>query len=256
MYRIVNHHTGGRYTPNATDRKHYHNLIDGDGAIHAGDHPIAANAPGRKLVAGQYAGHTAMLNTGAIGNSVCSMYGGRWGAAFDCTYFPRIEQLDALVELNARQCIEYSIPVTRERVLSHAEVEPTLGVKQKDKWDFDYDPFRVLTTRDPIVIGDAFRARVRAVIEAMGQGHDTAGQGASSPAPALDQKRPLLLRGARGADVSDMQNALIRHGAKISADGAFGPKTWTALVAFQKARQLLPDGKCGPLTWTALMANK
>jgi hypothetical protein len=36
----------------------------------------------------------------------------------------------------AQLCAYYDIPVTDETVLSHAEVEDTLGVNQDGKWDF------------------------------------------------------------------------------------------------------------------------
>ncbi len=243
MNRIANHHTGGGYEPSALDLSHYHKLISLDGTVHDGRHPIAANAPGRPLVAGRYAAHTRALNTGAIGNALCAMANGDWRSPFACRTFPLPDQVEALVQLNARQCVEHGIPVTRETVLSHGEVELTLGVKQAGKWDFDYDFMDRTTTRDPIAIGDKFRARVLAAIEGLGQGAPCA-----APSP-----RPVLRRGASGGDVRELQSLLNRRGANLDMDGGFGPATFAAVVAFQRRSQLRPDGLVGAMTWAALL---
>ncbi|WP_283176812.1 peptidoglycan-binding domain-containing protein [Gemmobacter sp. 24YEA27] len=234
MNRIIGHHTGGAYFPNATDLVAYHRLIDGDGQPHDGKHPISANAPGRALTAGTYAAHCLNLNSGSIGVSICAMANADWGKPASWTHPVKPAQVDAFVQEMARLCRIYGIPVTRRTVLSHAEVEITLGVKQKNKWDFDY-PLRGTGPRDPIAIGDELRREV---------GIALLGQPVPPPSPSA---RPILRQGATGPDVREVQAAL-----GVVADGIFGPRTRAALIDFQSRRQLLPDGICGAMTWAAI----
>lgn len=233
MNRITWHHTGGGYAPSAKDLSAYHRLIDGDGNVHDGDHAISANAPGRKLAAGQYAAHTWRLNSGNIGLSVCSMAGGEWGKPRASRAFPRPAQIDVLIKETARLCREFGIVPSRQHTLSHAEVEPTLGVKQKQKWDFDYQ-LRDVDVRDPVAIGDELRQELQLQL-----------RGVTITPPA--STRPTLKQGATGPTVSLLQGAL-----GVKADGAFGPQTRAAVIAFQKSRNLLPDGVVSRMTWAAL----
>lgn len=233
MNRITWHHTGGGYMPSAVDSKAYHRLIDGDGKVHDGTHPIDANAPGKRLVAGRYAAHTRGLNTGNIGVSVCSMAGGKWDNPRGSRAFPKPAQIDAMIRETARLCRQFGIVPSRQHTLSHAEVEPTLGVKQKQKWDFDYQ-VRDLDKRDPVAIGDELRQEVVAQLR---------GQTITPPLPT----RPELRQGASGQSVAILQGAL-----NIRPDGIFGPKTRAAVIAFQKSRDLLPDGVVSRMTWAAL----
>ena len=233
MNRITWHHTGGGYAPSAKDLSCYHRLIDGDGNVHDGDHEIEDNAPGRKLAADQYAAHTRGLNSGNIGLSVCSMAGGQWGQPRASRAFPRPGQIDVLIRETARLCRQYGIVPSRQHTLSHAEVEPTLGVKQKQKWDFDYQ-IRDLDSRDPIAIGDELRQELAMQLH---------GQVITPPPPT----NPTLRQGAKGSAVTTLQNAL-----GLKADGIFGPRTRAAVIAFQRSRSLLPDGVVSRMTWAAL----
>jgi len=64
----------------------------------------------------------------------------------------------------------------------------------------------------------------------------------------VSNSRPTLRRGApAGPDVLYLQNKL-----GVTPPGPFGPKTHTAVVAFQKKHGLLADGVVGPLTWSKL----
>lgn len=59
--------------------------------------------------------------------------------------------------------------------------------------------------------------------------------------------------GSQGSDVRALQQALADRGFNPGGvDGAFGPQTRAALVAFQQANGLVADGIAGPKTWAAL----
>ena len=60
---------------------------------------------------------------------------------FDAGRFPiRQAQVDATVRLCADLCETYDISVTPETVLTHAEVQDTLGIAQRWKWDITWLP--------------------------------------------------------------------------------------------------------------------
>ena len=158
MDRIILHWTAGGYLPSAEDRAHYHLLIDSAGRAHAGLHPISANA---KPIRGAYAAHTLNCNTGSIGIAVCAMAGAR-ERPFGKGRAPITPaQVEALVTEAARLCRGYGIPVTRQTVLSHAEVQPTLGIRQRGKRDYDWLPGMAPGPHDPRRVGDWLRAMVR-----------------------------------------------------------------------------------------------
>lgn len=64
---------------------------------------------------------------------------------------------------------------------------------------------------------------------------------------------PVLRYGMKSEAVRALQNLLILHGAIITVDGSFGPKTRAAVYAFQMEHELTVDGSVGPLTWAALI---
>ncbi len=64
--------------------------------------------------------------------------------------------------------------------------------------------------------------------------------------------REVLNQGEQGKDVANLQEALIRNGAKIKADGDFGAGTKAAVEAFQATHGLKVDGVAGPATQKAL----
>lgn len=70
------------------------------------------------------------------------------------------------MQLVAALCCRYSIPVTRETVLSHAEVQPTLKVAQKGKWDIAWIP-GMAAPGDPVAVGDELRRRIVAAQKGM-----------------------------------------------------------------------------------------
>jgi hypothetical protein len=58
--------------------------------------------------------------------------------------------------------------------------------------------------------------------------------------------------GSRGAPVRAVQAALVKLGSKIAADGAFGPATRAAVIAFQTKAGLPPSGTVDAATIAAL----
>ena len=62
-----------------------------------------------------------------------------------------------------------------------------------------------------------------------------------------------LRRGATGADVTTLQNALVSSGQIVAVDGKFGVQTQKAVKAFQQDNGLNPDGIVGTATWAALL---
>ena len=66
---------------------------------------------------------------------------------------------------------------------------------------------------------------------------------AAPAAPAVSGRAVTVKLGSRGETVKKVQAAL-----GLTADGAFGPGTHAALVAWQESQHLTPDGVAGPAT--------
>lgn len=76
---------------------------------------------------------------------------------------------------------------------------------------------------------------------------------ASCPSSTL-ASYPTIRSGSSGSAVTIAQCRLRTAGSSITADGAFGPTTSSAVKSFQSARGLAADGIVGSRTWTALLA--
>lgn len=156
MKRIIMHWSAGTYEVSEADREHYHKMVDGDGNVHNGEHNIEDN---ESTSDDDYAAHTKSLNTGSIGVALCAM-AGAVQSPFDVGDYPITDvQLHAFANLIAELAKEYEIPIGRTTVLSHAEVEPTLGVKQDGKWDIMWLPGMVKPD-NPVKVGDAIRSMI------------------------------------------------------------------------------------------------
>lgn len=164
MIRIVIHWTGGSHTANNSDKRHYHFIIEGDGTIVEGNHPPESNAVIRNPTDGStYAAHTRNLNTGSIGIALAAMRGAQ-ERPFNAGPSPITEaQLDALARLTAHLCTKYGIPLQRDTVLTHAEVQPTLKIAQRGKWDIRWVP-GMTGVGDPVAVGDGLRDRVASAL--------------------------------------------------------------------------------------------
>jgi hypothetical protein len=159
--RIHAHWTAGNHKSSADDRTHYHFVIDGDGTFHQGVKLPSMNSLTKK--SGKWAYHTLSANTGALSISVACM-GGAVERPFNSGRFPMTKvQWDKMILAIADLCEAYKIPVGPTTVLSHAEVQGNLGIKQKGKWDFTRLSF------DPSVVGakacgDKMRREVQDVL--------------------------------------------------------------------------------------------
>lgn len=155
MKRIVLHWTAGSNAVSAIDREHYHFIISGNGTVIAGDFKPEDNLSTKT----PYAAHTRNCNTGSIGVAVAAMHGAR-ERPFSAGKFPITdEQIKALAGLCADLCGQYGIPVTRKTVLSHAEVQPTLGIAQRGKWDIAWIP-GMDKPGNPVLVGDNLREMI------------------------------------------------------------------------------------------------
>lgn len=160
MDGIVVHWTAGGHTASALDRAHYHVLIEWDGKLVRGTPSIKANAV---PLSASYAAHTLHHNTGIIGVSLCCM-AGAIESPFKAGASPMTRaQWDALPTILAALCRRYAIPVTPRTVLSHAEVQKTLGIPQRGKWDISRLAFDPKVQGAP-ACGDLFRSRTAAIL--------------------------------------------------------------------------------------------
>jgi hypothetical protein len=198
MKRIIWHWTAGTHKASKTDREHYHFIIEGDGTVVPGNKPPEANLSTKD---GDYAAHTKGCNTGAIGIAVAAMRGAveRPFSAGPSPITPA--QMKALVDLTAKLSRQYGIPVTPQTILSHAEVQDTLGIAQRGKWDITWLPGAATPARAR-VIGDQLRGSVliasksvdvsQPVIQSH-QTQDTTGVVSQEPGQTV-HKAPTVLR--------------------------------------------------------------
>lgn len=157
MERIIVHWTAGSYKASSLDRRHYHFLFEGDGTVVKGHYLIRDNQYPINTKKG-YAAHTWKMNTNSIGLSMCCMADAKW-PDYAGTYPMTRMQFEAMAKFTAMLCKKYEIPVTPKTVLSHAEVQPNLGKRQKGKWDFTIIPFKP-ELKGYKACGDYFRERV------------------------------------------------------------------------------------------------
>lgn len=156
LHRVHWHWTAGAYGAIALELRAYNAVVDEHGNVHDGLFRPEAQA---RYQPGKAASHTLNANTGAIGISVDAMAGAKdrpfhWGSA------PMTQaQIDGMIDQTALWCAAYDIPCSPFSTLSHAEVQETLGIRQKWKWDI-----RVLPGMDDIADARAIGDRLRAML--------------------------------------------------------------------------------------------
>ena len=117
MNKIIIHWTAGAYTPNSTDLRHYHYLIDKNGRINCG---IFRPEDNENCNDGKYAQHTGGGNTGAIGVALCGMYGFSSATKLGCYPLTKI-QCEALFSFVAKLSKKYKIKIGNNHIMTHYE---------------------------------------------------------------------------------------------------------------------------------------
>ena len=157
---VVWHWTAGANGLIELEKKAYNFLHDTKGNTYDG-HATIAEQVMYDWRRGIGASHTKSMNTGWIGLSVDAMAGAEqtnpitWGS-HPITW----DGIDAMLEQTADLHHEYGFPISKWTTLSHAEVQPTLGVKQSFKWDYVVLPGDT-KSRDPVEVGNILRERLK-----------------------------------------------------------------------------------------------
>jgi peptidoglycan hydrolase-like protein with peptidoglycan-binding domain len=66
---------------------------------------------------------------------------------------------------------------------------------------------------------------------------------------------PLVRRGERIFPVRPLQQLLCARHHDVTVDGIYGPRTESAVKAFQQDKSLAADGIVGPATWSRLVVH-
>lgn len=249
MKRIILHWTAGADGVTPLEQDHYNFIIGRDGTVTNGKFPPEAQtADNVRRGSGFYAAHTLNCNTDSIGVSLDAM-AGAVERPFTTGPYPITEiQLAAMAKLVADLCIKYRILVSKSTVLSHAEVQPTLGIAQRQKWDISWIP-GMDAPGDPVAVGAVLRRMIS---------NEVANRAISPKKVSEPYVRPTVrLYSVDKATVTIAQNALIEAGYLSGkndekANGIFGNLTFFAVKAFQKDKGLTTDGVIGPKTWAQL----
>lgn len=136
LHRINWHWTAGLKVPSSLDKKHYNDLFDYQGNQYDGgarpEHQ--ANYNWRKGIG---VSHTRNCNTGVIGMAVCGMHEAQgWPSVVWGNNPITWEGIDAMLERSAMYSKKFWIPCTPWSMMTHAEVQETMGIQQKNKWDY------------------------------------------------------------------------------------------------------------------------
>lgn len=155
MKRIIIHWTAGTNSPNATDKEHYHYLVDGEGRVYNGNYKPQDN---ENCTDGRYAQHTGGGNTGSIGVSMCGMCG--FTSYGNIGKYPlTAKQCEATFKLCAELCRDYGITVTSSTVMTHYEFgQKNPKTSSYGKIDIIYLPPYPDITKDKV--GDFIRNKI------------------------------------------------------------------------------------------------
>jgi hypothetical protein len=141
--RIILHWTGGGSRANSVDRKAYHYVVEHDGNVVQGVHPVAHNM--RSLSDDNYAHHTGGLNSFSVGVSFAGMKGSE-SAANPGPAPLKPGQVLAGLRFVAECCDAWELdPLDSDHVFHHREAWELHGVKgtqNHKKKDITFLPFK------------------------------------------------------------------------------------------------------------------
>ena len=158
LERVIAHWSVTTYEVDDDCRRHYHYIFDQNGAEYLGFKRPEANL---STADKDYVAHTLNCNQGSIGVACAAMYEPPGTKLTVDNYgdFPILKpQFEGMCLRIAKLCKKYSIPVTPKTVLMHGEVQKTLGIKQRGKWDIAVLPYAGLKTIE--TCGDYMRKLV------------------------------------------------------------------------------------------------
>lgn len=197
------HWTAGSHKASALDKKHYHFVVEGDGTVVKGDRSPEDNLD----TSTGYAAHTRGLNTGSIGVSMCAMANAK-EKPFETGKWPITEvQLRSFVKLVAKLSKEYGIEVNGRNVLTHAEVQPTLSVRQNGKWDISWLP-NMDTPADPVLVGNDLRGMIKWELREKEEPKAPVGEVKKSLKPLVKSKEVWAGAGAAATGVTGLVGSL------------------------------------------------
>lgn len=159
MKKIVIHWTASTYTPNSTDKEHYHYLIDGDGKVIKGKYKPEDNL---NCNDGKYAAHTGGGNTGSIGIALCGMLDyGYNGKIRKLGQYPLKQiQFERAYELCAQLCKKYALNINPITVMTHYEFgKRNPQTSSAGKIDINFIPYNPALKPDEV--GDFIRNKVK-----------------------------------------------------------------------------------------------
>jgi len=218
----VLHWTGGTNRANATDKRHYHFLIEGDGTIRRGSFTVADNDDTSDA---EYAAHTRYFNTRCVGVALCGMKDAIERPFSPGPYPINQTQWQVLIDLCAQLAVHYHWDINERTFTMHSRVQAVHGVAQLDKWDISVLPWSTSLDQYGIV------HHLLSGIE-----HE-----ALSSEPVAPEDEDWIYANLPTVNV---WSALVNL--------PHGDKNVRAVLAFQKAHGLVPDGFIGPKTWAAL----
>ncbi len=252
LKRVIAHWAVTKYKATDLAKEHYHFIVEGDGKVVAGKFAPEANI---KPKSGAYAAHTLNCNTGSIGISCAAMADAK--SVKEPGPYPITEvQFDAMCRKIAELCRKYDIPVTLKTVLSHAEVEANLGIKQRGKWDIAVLPFAKLSTAKSC--GDLMRRKVSDFMTAKKAEQPFPALGLLSPTPGSAMAMSL---GDKGPVVAELKRNLNELGyGPLTENDEYDEATKAEVAAFQAGHKdedgnaLKADGIAGHRTSKAIAA--
>jgi hypothetical protein len=162
LHGIIWHWAASSYTVTDKVLSHYNDGHDHLGNSYDGgaraEHQ--ANYDWRKGVG---VSHSRNANTGRIGQAVIAM-GNAEGWPLDVGQYPMTwAGIDAMLMRGVDYHYQFDIPITPWSMLTHAEIQPTLGITQNGKWDIRWLPEDAKVT-DAREAGDILRARMRGML--------------------------------------------------------------------------------------------